>query len=408
MSEASSVRCGDEWKTVLARDLKEIESIRSVWEQLQSNEHYPTPNANIDRFLSVVEAHRDKMKPYAMIVEHYGKPEAMVIGRIEKHKIGIKVGYKTLHCPLSRCLRIVYGGVLGQPDAQLSSLLVGELMNQLRQRLFDIVYFNYLRTDTTFYQAVRKMPGFLTKDHFPRIDEHWCMSVPETVYQFYSARSRGHRHNLRRAIRKFDEKCPGESKVVNYITESDVDDFVRTAADLSSKTYQSALGAGITDDGHMKYRIRSAAARGWFRGHILFSGDKACAFQLALHYQKIYYMVNIGYDPALSSYKPGLILFLKVLESLCDDPSTNMIDFYFGDAEYKHRYGTEHWPEACIHIFGPRPCPVFINALRSSVSGMNAGLHQIAKMIGFANWIKRRWRAVLSTTRAKLVSDNPS
>jgi hypothetical protein len=402
MSQASSVQLGGEWKTVLARDLKEIESVRSTWEQLQSDERHPTPNANIDRFLSVVEAHEDKLRPYAMVVEHFGRPVAMIIGRIEKHKIGIKLGYKTLYCPWSRCLRIVYGGVLGQPDAQLSSLLVDELMKQLRQRQFDIVYFNYLRTNTPFYQAVQKTPGFLTKDHFPRIVEHWCMSVPDTIDQFYSARSRGHRHNLRRAIRKFDEECPGESKVVNYTTESDVDDFVRIAADLSSKTYQSALGVGIADNGHTKCRIRSAAARGRFRGHILFAGEKACAFQLALHYQKIYYMVNIGYDPALSSYKPGLILFLKVLESLCNDPSTNTIDFYFGDAEYKHRYGTEHWPEACIHIFGPRLCPVFINALRSSVSGTNAGLQHLANKIGFANWIKRRWRTALSTARVNL------
>jgi hypothetical protein len=330
----------------------------------------------------------------------------MVIGRIEKHKIGIKLGYKTLSCPWSRCLRIVYGGVLGKPDAQLSSLLVGELMKQLRQRQFDIVYFNYLRTDTPFYQAVQKMPGFFGKDHFPRIDEHWRMSVSDTIDQFYASHSHGHRHNLRRAIRKFDEECSGESKVVNYTTESQVDDFLRIASGLSSKTYQNALGAGIVNDNHTKYRIRAAAARGWFRGHILFSGDKACAFQLALRYRKVYYMVNIGYDPALRSYKPGLILFLKVLESLCNDPATNTIDFYFGDAEYKHRYGTEHWPEARIHIFGPRPCSIIINTMRSSVMGISVGLQYVVKKIGSANWIKRRWRNMLSTTRAGSARNN--
>ena len=395
MIKATSVNFKDEWKTVFARNLKEIESIRSTWEQLHSNERHPTPNANIDRFLSVVEAHGDTIQPYTMIVEHFGRPVAMIIGRIEKHKIGIKLGYITLPCPSSRCLRIIYGGILGQPDAQLSSLLVGELTRQLRQRQFDIVYFNYLRTDTPFYQAVRETPGFLRKDHCPRIDEHWCMSVPETIDQFYSVRSRGHRHNLRRAIRKFDEECSGESKVVNYTTLSDVDAFLREASHLSSKTYQSALGAGIVDNDQTKSRIRAAAAHGWFRGHILFAGDKACAFQLALHYRKVYYMVNIGYDPALCSYKPGLILFLKVLESLCNDPATNTIDFYFGDAEYKHRYGTEHWTEACIHMFAPRACPIFINTMRSSIMSINAGLKYIANMFCSVDLIKQKWRYLL-------------
>ena len=106
-------------------------------------------------------------------------------------------------------------------------------------------------------------------------------------------------------------------------------------------------------------------------------------------------MVSIGYNPALSSYKPGLILFLNVLESLCADPSIDMIDFYFGDAEYKHRYGTEHWPEAWIHMFAPRPCPIFINALRSSAAGVNAGLKYIANMFCSADRIKHKWRHLL-------------
>jgi len=395
MIRATSVKSRDEWKVVFARNLKEIESIRSTWEQLHSNERHPTPNANIDRFLSVVNAHGDKTQPYVMILEHFGRPAAMIIGRIEKQRIGIKLGYITMPCPSSRCLKIIYGGILGEPDAQLCSLLVSELINQLRQRQFDIVYFNYLRTDTPFYQAVQKTPGFLRKDHCPRIDEHWCMSVPDTINQFYSTRSRGHRHNLRKTIRKFDEERSGKSRLINYTTVSDVDDFLKIAANLSSKTYQNALGAGMVDDDYTRCQMRSAAAHGWFRGHILFAGEKACAFQCALHYQNVYYMVNIGYDPAQSHYRPGLVLFLKVLESLCDDPSTNKIDFYFGDAEYKHRYGTEHWPEACIHMFAPRPCPIFINTMRSSIMSINAGLKYIANMFSSVNLIKHRWRLFL-------------
>jgi hypothetical protein len=106
-------------------------------------------------------------------------------------------------------------------------------------------------------------------------------------------------------------------------------------------------------------------------------------------------MVSMGYDPAVSSYKPGLILFLKVLEYLCSDSSIDTIDFYFGDAEYKRRYGTEHWPEAWIHMFAPRPCPIFTNALRSSAAGMDAGLKYIVNIFSSADRIKHKWRHLL-------------
>jgi hypothetical protein len=383
------------WNVTTLRDLQGIESVRSVWEQMQSDEPSPAPNADIDRYISCLNTTGVDARPHIILIEHNGGPAAMIIGRLEKYRVRLKFGYLSLPCPSSGCLRVVYGGVLGRPDNELCSLIVDALMNQLRQRQFDMISFNHLKTDTPFYQAVRKTPGFLTQDHWPTISEHWRMTVPDKIEQFYSARSRGHRHNLRRAIKKFEEECYGESRMIDYSSKSAVDDFVRAAAHISSKTYQNKLGAGLVNDEKTRSRLIDEAARGWFRGHILFSGDLPCAFQLGLQYGSTYYMVNIGYEPALNSYKPGLILFLKVLESLCDDPATDMIDFYFGDAEYKQRYGTEHWPEAWVHVFAPRLCPIMINAMRSSAAGVNAGLKYVVNMLGSADRIKQKWRRLL-------------
>jgi hypothetical protein len=403
-SKNSHAPAGADWNVVTLRDLEGIESIRSVWEQMQNNEPSPAPNADIDRYIACLNATSDDARPHVILFEHDGSPAAMIIGRVEKYKIRLKFGYLSISCPRSRCFRTVYGGVLGRPDAELCSLLVGELMAQLRQRQFDMVSFNHLKTNALFYRAVREIPGFFTRDHFPVIDEHWRMTVPDEIEHFYSSRSRGHRHNLRRAVRKFEKECYGKSNLVNYSTESDVDDFLRAAADISSKTYQKKLGAGLVNDEKTRSRLLAEAAKGWFRGHILFSGDMPCAFQLALHYRSTYYMVSIGYDPALSSYKPGLILFLKVLEPLCADPSTDMIDFYFGDAEYKQRYGTEHWPEAWIHMFALRPCPVLINTMRSVAAGVNAGLKYVVNIFSSANRIKHKWRHLLQTKNGAVKS----
>lgn len=185
--------------------------------------------------------------------------------------------------------------------------------------------------------------------------------------------------------------------VRNYTSPKDANEFLRVAAGISPKTYQNALGAGLVNDRKTRDQIAGAARHGWFRGHVLFAGDTPCAFQLGLHYRNVYYMVNIGYDPAFSSYQPGLILFLRVLEGLCADSSVDTIDFYFGDAEYKSRYGTEHWPEACVCMFAPRAYPMLINALRSSMTGLNAGLRYIVNRTGSIARLKRKWRNLLST-----------
>ena len=91
-----------------------------------------------------------------------------------------------------------------------------------------------------------------------------------------------------------------------------------------------------------------------------------------------------------------MTLFLKVLEDLCNDPSVEKLDFYFGDAEYKNRYGTEHWQEANVCMFALRVYPMLVNVLQFTTMGMNTVLKYIANKTGFANRIKRMWRSLLS------------
>lgn len=402
MKKWSGIQSSDKWKVVVARNFEEIEAIRPVWEQMQREEPHPTPDADIDRYLSVIEADSDDVRPCVLLLEYGGCPAAMIIGRAEKHQLALRLGYKSLFKPTLRCLSVVYGGILGQPQGDCCSLLVGALLDLLRSGEVDVVYFNYLRTDTAFYEAVRKIPGFSIRGSLLRLEDHWQMSMPESMDRFYLSRSRKRRYNLRRTVKKFEEDYPGKDELARYATEADVDEFMQIAANISSGTYQGALGVGIVNDERTRSLLTAAATHGRFRGHVLLAGDKPCAFQLGLCYERIYYLVNMGYDPVFRPYQPGTVLFLRFLESLCDDPSTDVVDFYFGDAWYKKHYGTDHWPEACVHLFASRMHLIFLNVLRNSTTYVDAGLKRIVNKIGAEDWIKRRWRNVLRARSSRM------
>lgn len=402
MKKKSDTRLCNKWKVIVAKDSEEIEAMRPVWEQMQRKEPHPTPDADIDRYLSVTEACSDDVRPRVLLLEQEGCPVAMIIGRIEKNQLELRLGYKSLFKPTLRRLSVVYGGILGQPKGDCCSLLIDALLDQLRSRQADEVYFNHLRTDTVFYQAVRKIPGFLIRGSLSRVEDHWDMSIPESMDRFYLSRSRKRRYNLRRTVKKFEQDYPGKNEIARYTTETEADDFIQIAAGISSETYQGALGVGIVNDERTRFLLTAAARHGWFFGHILFAGDKPCAFQLGLRYERIYYLVNMGYDPAFRPHQPGTVLFLKFLESLCDDPSIDVMDFYFGDAWYKKHYGTDHWPEACVHLFAYRMHLIFLNVLKNSTTYIDARLKRIANKIGAEDWIKRRWRNALRERSSRM------
>ena len=390
----------DTYEIITATNFEEIEVIRPIWEQMQSDEPCPVPNSDIYRYLSVVKTSGDDVRPYILVFKYDGRPAAITIGWIEQRRLDMKLGYKTIFNPALRCLSIVYGGIMGQPSAELSKVLIGELMKKFRSQRIDVLFFNRLKTESVFYDFVRKIPGLLTRDYFPKVEDHWRMAVPENIDQFYSARKRGHRYKLRKSIKRFEEEFPRDNMLVQYSAINEVDDFIAAAAEISVKTYQKALGVGIESDERTRSLLKEAAMQDWFRGNILMANSKPCAFLLGLAYKNVYYGICTGYDPDFRSYWPGTVIFLKVVESLCADPSMETIDFYFGDAWYKKSYGTENWSEASVYIFAPKLKMVLINFLRNSMMCMNSSLEYAMHKMRVVDWVKRHWRNLLRPKNA--------
>lgn len=388
-------KADSDWEITTARSLDETEAIRPIWKEMQRNEPFPAINADIDRYLSVIKAAGNDLQPYITLVKQNGCPAVMVIGRIGKHALKLELGYKALFSPKLRCLTVVYGGILGQPKGDLCSLLVGELLKGLQRGEAQIIHFNHIRVDCQLYQFARKTPGTFGRDHFSKIEPHWTMSVPENMNQFYQGRSKKHRGNLKRCMRKLEKQYTNRVKVTTYKQEKDLDEAINAVSRVSYTTYQNGLGCGFRDDSRTRILLTTAARLGWLRISVLYIEGKPSAFQIGLHYRKRYFLEQIGFDPKWSKFNVGTVLFLRVLEDICADPDIELIDFGFGDTQYKQSYSNRQWQEASVYIFAPKLYPIFINTLRTSIITLDAGLKYAVNRTGTLSWIKRRWRNLL-------------
>ena len=199
------MKLSSDYEVVTATSFKEIEAIRPVWEQMQCSESIPILNAHIDRYLTFVESMKETVRPYVIILYHDGDPKSMLIGRIEKRRITCRVGYAKIFKPSLHCLSVVYGGILGQPDEDVSAVLVRELMNILRRRKASAIFFNYLRTDSYMYKAVRSVPGFWGRSHFPIIQRHWETRIPRSSDEMKKLISRKRQRDINRCVRNLEK-----------------------------------------------------------------------------------------------------------------------------------------------------------------------------------------------------------
>ncbi|MHC4749386.1 MAG: GNAT family N-acetyltransferase [Planctomycetota bacterium] len=391
----------DGWEVDIIRSFEGIESIRSVWKEMRCSQStpFPNPNSDIDGYLSILEPIKDTTEPYIILLRRHGCPEAMLIGRKANIRIECKFGYLTLLKPSLQSILIPYGGILGNMNSDVCSVMIEELNHSLRNDEADVAVFNHLSTDSEVYRVARTKPNVLSRGHFPKVEPHRSMSIPDDIELFYKRLSKKHRGNLRRYMRNLEKEH--QVRIMTYCTEDMLADGIKAAAKVSSWTYQQALGSGFVDDAPTRSRLAAAARQGLLRLHVLFINDDPCAFQLGVQYRRTYFLGQMGFVPQWKQLCIGTTLFLKVLESLCRDPEVDSLDFGFGDAEYKRSYGNEHWLEATVYMFAPRFYPIWINSLQSSMRAVSLGMSALARTIRFEQWVKSRWRNSLQQSYAK-------
>ena len=379
----------DNLEVRVIKSIEGIESIRSIWEEMQAKETYPKVSADIDRYLSVIKTADEETQPYILLLNQNNDIVCMLIGYIRKSPIKCNLGRNTLFKPSLQTLNVVYGGILGNPSEDIHRFLIKELIKLARSGEIDVVCFNHLKTDSLIYKAARKVPGLFCRSYFPKIESHVVMSIPRDTEQFLQSCSRRRRKHIRKYLKRLEKEYPGKVTMSVYSKEDEVEYAIETAARISSQTYQRAFGGGVVNDERTKILWRNAAEKGWLRVYILSIDNEPCTFRYVLKYRGTYFAEVIGYLPKWKDYNVGTVLFTKFLEKICREPDFERIDFSFGGGYHKEMGESFSWPEASVYIFAPRFFPVMVNIVRSFTSAISIFAQYLITKLGIFHVVQQ-------------------
>ncbi len=383
----------DSYTIYTAKSVEEIEHIRDIWEEMQWH-----PNADIDFYLTIVNSRKEIIRPHVLLIKKNGKPDALVIGRIEDNRIRCNIGYKTVYKPEVRYLTIIYGGLLGISDIN-SNIVVSELYKVLKEDGADVLYFDFLNINKNLYKIANNTPGYFYRDFMPEIKQHWRMSLAGGVEGFFERMNSKRRHEIRRITRKFEREQDVQIKRFEY--QRDVEQLCIDGEEISRKTYQWKLGVGFAGNFENRNRLKLLAEDNRLLAYVLYVQDAPCAFWIGSIYKDTLFLAFTGYDPIYRQYEPGTILFVKMIEDIClNNTYIKDIDFGFGDAFYKQRFGTTCWKEGSLYLFAPSIKGMRINAIRSSVLLISKIMQFLLKKTKFEEKIKRHWRKKLTERKS--------
>jgi hypothetical protein len=375
----------------VARTVNEIKTLKSDWEKLQWH-----PNASYSYYLGLLEARSAIKRPHVTTLFEDGLPRAMIVGRIETGHLQIKIGYRGLWAHKLRFLSISYGGVLGDTSPFCCDMLIDELSNAIRRKEADVIYLNHLNANSPLYASAVNKCGFLCRDHFPGRSIHWQTVLPESINDVYHSLSAKRRQNLRWKARQLEKNFSGSLNISLRNVTNDVPKIVQDVETVARKSYQRSLGAGFTDDEETRQRILLLARLGWLRTYILYVGSEPCAFWMGTLFDDTFHLDYTGFDPKYRNYEPGVYLFMKMLEDLCRI-GVKVVDFGFGDALYKRRFGNRSWEETSVFLFPPTCKGIALNTAKSLTAGLSEIGNRLLSRSGALQHIKTRWRNRLRT-----------
>lgn len=368
--------------------LCDLEFIRDKWEALQWH-----PHGDIDFYRLIITSRSEIIRPHVIVLYKNGHIENIIAGRVEISRLPLKIGYQTILNPRIRLLTIIHGGILGQLTSDKAHIILSQLRIILSQKEVEAVYFHVLDRDSILYDLVRDNSSHFSKYDSVFTRKHHRLVLPDNTSDPFVHLKSKHRYWLRRLAKILENSYPNLVEYIEYTHPDDVDRLCQDVEAVALQTYHRAIGVGFEQSNEMLTRLRFQALKGRLFAYILYIQKTPRAFWIGTIYHNVLHLAFTGYCPSFKQFEIGTILLVKMIQNLrIKQPDIAAIDFGFGDASYKQKFGNKEWEEADLYIFGNTTRSRLINWLRTGIIYFSACIESIVQKYGLEARIKRIWR----------------
>jgi hypothetical protein len=393
------VDVGNQTEIRISRTLPEVEALRDTWMAWPGHR-----DSDIDVFLMIVQSLPEVVRPHVITLCRDGKPDSILVGRLEDRHLPFRVGYLSLLRPRVRSLTFVYGAIHGNTSTENTEILLRAVMDSLKHKEADVAMFEFVPLDTPLYQLALNVPNIISRDTLPAVQLHDTLTIPTNINEIYQRMSRERRKHIKANIRKIEALPTGPVSIVCYRKRSEFSDLFRDGEEIAKKTYQRGLGVGFSDDPTVRKRLGLGADKGWLRAYILYVGNRPCAFWIGMLYNGSFVSEYMGYDAEFRQYSPGMVLIMRVLEEFCSGATGDTVkelDFGLGHAEYKSVLCSKTWEEAIVFIFSPTARGLILKLLRTATRFLDAAARGVLASTDLLPPLKKAWRDSVALGRRR-------
>jgi hypothetical protein len=384
-----AVPMGSEASVKVLRTINELEVIHEVWKSWPGNR-----DSEMESYLTFIRSNPGTLRPHVLVVYREGRPDAILVGRIDRGHISCRLGYLQLNLR-AQIMCFVYGALRGNPSHENCDLMVSEILRSLSQNEAEVAYMNFLNQESDLCRLSVKKPGLLSRDYVRIMEPHFAATLPATVEEFYRGLSSGARWQVKNKQKKLLKDFGGDVRIRCFRDAAEIDAMAQDVEQVARTSYQRGLGVGFIDAPETREQLRFKAQKGWLRAYVLYVSERPRAFWIGDMNHGTFGSDYLAYDSELGKYSPGMFLITKVIEGFCDGNREGVtgVDFGPGNAQYKEVLSNHRWQETSVYIFAPSLKGFCLDLVRSSIGGIDQAIKKVLTRTNLLQRMKKHWRA---------------
>ena len=196
---------------------------------------------------------------------------------------------------------------------------------------------------------------------------NWTILPQASLADYLASLGSKRRNDLERRLRKVYKKLGDEARLRIFDSPEHVDDYCRLMNEVYARSWHAAAQPIDWELPPRRALLRRFAGEGHFVGHMLMLGTRPIAYVHGYRLGGHYLLDDTGYDEEFAALGVGSSLVFEAIRNLIDRYPADLIDFGYGDNQYKRVLADRQAPCGSLYMvrgIAPRACFGMIAPLR--------------------------------------------
>lgn len=219
---------------------------------------------------------------------------------------------------------------------------------------------------------------------------NWTIQPQESLAAYLTRLGSKRRNDLTRRLRNVYKKLGAEAQLRIFDAPQQVDDYCRLMNQVYARSWHAAELAIDWELPARRALFQQLVRNQHMVGHVLMLGTRPIAYVHGYRLGGRYLLDDTGYDEEFAQLGVGSALVFESVQDLLGHHPHELIDFGYGDNQYKRVLADQQSPCGSLHVvrgIGPRVCFCMITPLRGTYRCLR--------------WIQRKSHAIASTRRTQ-------